>query len=69
MSSVYLLKLNLNFLPYLSVYGKIKSVRIPRKLSGSSKFRGFGFVDFVTKEDAKVKSNLCHGHLIILDFD
>nr|XP_046916587.1 probable RNA-binding protein 19 isoform X4 [Dermatophagoides farinae] len=36
-----------------SSFGQIKSVRIPKKLAGSSQYRGFGFVDFVTKEDAK----------------
>ncbi|XP_027196335.2 putative RNA-binding protein 19 [Dermatophagoides pteronyssinus] len=36
-----------------STFGQIKSIRIPKKLAGTSQYRGFGFVDFTTKEDAK----------------
>ncbi|KAK3865844.1 hypothetical protein Pcinc_028586 [Petrolisthes cinctipes] len=35
-----------------AVFGELKSVRLPSK-PGSSEHRGFGFVDFVAKEDAK----------------
>lgn len=37
------------------VFGDIKAVRLPRKVgaSGGEQHRGFGFVDFVTKSDAK----------------
>ncbi|XP_045462313.1 probable RNA-binding protein 19 [Harmonia axyridis] len=35
-----------------SVFGEIKAVRLPRKLSGES-HRGFAFVDYVTNSDAK----------------
>ncbi|KAK4315251.1 hypothetical protein Pmani_013522 [Petrolisthes manimaculis] len=35
-----------------AVFGELKSVRLPSK-PGSSEHRGFGFVDFVSKEDAK----------------
>ena len=37
-----------------SVFGELKSLRIPKKLSGTGTHRGFGFADFLTKEDAKV---------------
>jgi len=39
-----------------SVFGELKSLRIPKKLSGTGTHRGFGFADFLTKEDAKVCS-------------
>ncbi|KND03335.1 uncharacterized protein SPPG_02379 [Spizellomyces punctatus DAOM BR117] len=34
-----------------STFGQVKSVRIPRKMDGNH--RGFGFVDFLTKQEAK----------------
>jgi len=37
-----------------SVFGELKSFRIPKKPSGTGTHRGFGFADFLTKEDAKV---------------
>ena len=39
---------------FFSVFGELKSVRMPKKVSGTGKHRGFAFVDFLTKEDAKV---------------
>ncbi|XP_050400341.2 probable RNA-binding protein 19 [Patella vulgata] len=43
------------------VFGEIKFVRLPKKLSGTGTHRGFGFVDFLSKEDAKRAFNaLCH---------
>ncbi|XP_033748627.1 probable RNA-binding protein 19 [Pecten maximus] len=42
-------------------FGELKSVRLPTKLSGSGTHRGFGFVDFLTKQDAKrAFEALCH---------
>jgi multiple RNA-binding domain-containing protein 1 len=36
------------------VFGDIKAVRLPRKIgAGSEQHRGFGFIDFVAKSDAK----------------
>ncbi|KAG8455679.1 hypothetical protein GDO86_001754 [Hymenochirus boettgeri] len=44
-----------------STFGEIKAVRLPRKMAGTGSHRGFGFVDFVTKQDAKRAFNaLCH---------
>ena len=34
-------------------FGRLKSVRLPKKMGSSSEHRGFCFVEFVTKEDAK----------------
>ena len=46
-------------------FGELKTVRLPKKLSATlgqtGSHRGFAFVDFVTKEDAKNAFNaLCH---------
>uniref|UniRef100_A0AAX7TIN5 RRM domain-containing protein n=1 Tax=Astatotilapia calliptera TaxID=8154 RepID=A0AAX7TIN5_ASTCA len=35
-------------------FGELKTVRLPKKAAGSGSHRGFGFVDFLTKQDAKV---------------
>lgn len=36
-------------------FGELTSIRIPKKMTpGEDAHRGFGFVDFVTKSDAKV---------------
>ncbi|XP_053324888.1 probable RNA-binding protein 19 [Spea bombifrons] len=44
-----------------STFGELKTVRLPRKMAGTGNHRGFGFVDFVTKQDAKrAFSALCH---------
>ena len=43
---------------HFSVFGDLKSVRLPKKLVGTGTHRGFGFVDFVTKNDAKVSLSL-----------
>ncbi|XP_054155032.1 probable RNA-binding protein 19 [Oppia nitens] len=43
------------------VFGELKAVRLPKKLSQIGSYRGFGFVDFVTKTDAKRAFDaLCH---------
>uniref|UniRef100_A0AAV2MRD7 RRM domain-containing protein n=1 Tax=Knipowitschia caucasica TaxID=637954 RepID=A0AAV2MRD7_KNICA len=42
-------------------FGELKTVRLPRKATGSGNHRGFGFVDFITKQDAKKAFGaLCH---------
>nr|XP_033811608.1 probable RNA-binding protein 19 [Geotrypetes seraphini]XP_033811609.1 probable RNA-binding protein 19 [Geotrypetes seraphini] len=44
-----------------STFGELKTVRLPKKMSGTGSHRGFGFVDFVTKQDSKKAfSALCH---------
>lgn len=37
-----------------STFGELKTVRLPKKAVGSGSHRGFGFIDFITKQDAKV---------------
>ncbi|NWV01255.1 RBM19 protein, partial [Upupa epops] len=44
-----------------STFGELKTVRLPKKMAGTGSHRGFGFVDFITKQDAKKAfSALCH---------
>nr|XP_050028787.1 probable RNA-binding protein 19 [Dermacentor andersoni] len=44
-----------------SVFGTLRSVRLPTKLAAGGRHRGFGFVDFLTKNDAKrAFEALCH---------
>lgn len=41
-------------------FGELKSIRVPKKMSpGEDQHRGFGFVDFNTKSDAKVSNLHC----------
>lgn len=38
-------------------FGELKSIRVPKKMTpGENQHRGFGFVDFNSKADAKVKN-------------
>lgn len=39
-----------------STFGELKTVRLPKKMTGTGAHRGFGFVDFITKQDAKVSA-------------
>ncbi|KAM4746173.1 putative RNA-binding protein 19 [Anableps anableps] len=42
-------------------FGELKTVRLPKKAAGSGNHRGFAFVDFLTKQDAKKAfAALCH---------
>lgn|SRR5690349_13098660 len=46
-----------------SSFGQLKSVRIPKKMSGGH--RGFAFLDFMTKQEAKnVYENVASTHLL-----
>ncbi|KAK1893181.1 putative RNA-binding protein 19 [Dissostichus eleginoides] len=45
----------------LLYFGELKTVRLPKKAAGSGNHRGFGFIDFITKQDAKKAfAALCH---------
>lgn len=37
-----------------ATFGELKTVRLPKKISGTGAHRGFAFIDFLTKQDAKV---------------
>lgn len=42
-------------------FGELKTVRLPKKAAGSGSHRGFGFIDFLTKQEAKKAfAALCH---------
>lgn len=42
-------------------FGELKTVRLPKKATGAGSHRGFGFIDFITKQDAKKAfAALCH---------
>jgi len=57
-----------------SSFGVIKSVRLPKKMAGTGSHRGFAFVDFVTKQEAKRAFNaLClsthlYGRRLVLEW-
>merc|ERR1712168_1435901 len=57
-----------------SSFGVIKSIRLPKKMSGTGTHRGFAFVDFVTKQEAKRAFNaLClsthlYGRRLVLEW-
>ncbi|KAL1478157.1 hypothetical protein MTO96_035176, partial [Rhipicephalus appendiculatus] len=36
-----------------SVFGTLRGIRLPRKIAAGGRHRGFGFVEFLTKNDAK----------------
>lgn len=40
---------------YFRAFGELKAVRLPKKMVGDGNHRGFGFVEYYTKSDAKVK--------------
>ena len=40
-----------------ATFGELKTVRLPKKLSGTGPHRGFAFIDFLTKQDAKVSED------------
>jgi len=55
-------------------FGEIKTLRLPQKLSGTGTHRGFAFVDFLTKQDAKrAFESLCssthlYGRRLVLEW-
>ncbi|XP_009893728.1 PREDICTED: probable RNA-binding protein 19 isoform X2 [Charadrius vociferus] len=57
-----------------STFGELKTVRLPKKMAGTGSHRGFGFVDFLTKQDAKKAFNaLCpaptlYGRRLVLEW-
>jgi len=57
-----------------SSFGHIKSVRLPKKMAGTGTHRGFAFVDFTTKQDAKTafqalcQSTHLYGRRLVLEW-
>ena len=42
-------------------FGQLKTVRLPKKMAAMGRHRGFGFVEFMTREDARrAFDSLCH---------
>ncbi|XP_051176560.1 probable RNA-binding protein 19 [Leptopilina boulardi] len=56
------------------VFGDLKAVRLPKKLVGNEKHRGFAFVEYSTKKDAKVafkalcQSTHLYGRRLVLEW-
>lgn len=56
------------------MFGELKAVRLPRKMVGTGPHRGFGFVDYVTKSDAKrafealCQSTHLYGRRLVLEW-
>lgn len=46
----------LRYLLSFRVFGELKLIRLPMKIGGQH--RGFAFVDFITKNDAKVTNGI-----------
>lgn len=57
-----------------STFGNIKNIRLPKKINGQGEHRGFGFVEYVTKEDARSAfESLCgsthlYGRRLVLEW-
>jgi len=55
-------------------FGELKTVRLPQKLAGSGSHRGFAFVDYLSKQDAKrAFKSLCqsthlYGRRLVLEW-
>lgn len=49
-----------------STFGELKTVRLPKKAAGSGNHRGFGFIDFLTKQDAKVCAVILQVNILFL---
>ena len=41
-------------------FGELKALRLPKKMVGTGSHRGFAFVDYYTKQDAKVNVFILH---------
>lgn len=57
-----------------SVFGTLRDVRLPKKVAGTGKHRGFAFVDFLAKNDAKrafkalCQSTHLYGRRLVLEW-
>lgn len=57
-----------------SVFGTLRDVRLPRKMAGTGRHRGFAFVDFTVKNDAKrafqalCQSTHLYGRRLVLEW-
>merc|ERR550534_689193 len=57
-----------------SNFGEIKSLRLPKKMSGTGTHRGFAFVDFLSKQEAKrafkalCQSTHLYGRRLVLEW-
>ncbi|CAL8130979.1 unnamed protein product [Orchesella dallaii] len=55
-------------------FGKLKAVRLPKKLTGGGEHRGFGFIDYYTETDAKIafdtlsKSTHLYGRRLVIEW-
>lgn len=45
-----------NCFNFFRTFGEIKALRLPKKMVGTGPHRGFAFVEFCTKHDAKVRN-------------
>lgn len=57
-----------------SAFGEIKTLRLPKKMAGTGSHRGFAFVDFLTKQEAKraftalCQSTHLYGRRLVLEW-
>ena len=57
-----------------ATFGIIKSIRLPKKMAGTGSHRGFAFIDFATKQEAKrafqalCQSTHLYGRRLVLEW-